>query len=399
MQRGIRLTLGAMFWLGALSAAVGSLRAVGSRAARPVKTLVLLARAGSRLATGDMVFFKTEQGLERIGEVSWADGDAGRFHLAIDPSKLDRLNASTRAFCWQTPLSTEDAIGALLPPTIQRNVASQIAASWRRYDEQVAAAWGPILGELATSFADWIDDDLEASLARHESELWMIARSHAESLVDAWPAIQERLEPILKRELAPVLARLMSEAIAEAPKVPIAWSVVRGRNDEASRRFLDWFRKHLSELSEEDQAEIGTAMQRTWMSIQEDHVLTERFADVGRRVLGDEALRDVLVDIYREAVADNPRTMEFLEREVVASGRVREQLYGLIELFAPTAQRVAARCLFDDNGATRPEIVHLVRSIALRRRVAWVTLSTPEPDASPLDLDAVLIGESAGATP
>ena len=37
-------------------------------------------------------------------------------------------------------------------------------------------------------------------------------------------------------------------------------------------------------------------------------------------------------------------------------------------------QRVAAICLFDENGATRPEVVHLVRSIALQRRVSWVTL-------------------------
>jgi len=51
---------------------------------------------------------------------------------------------------------------------------------------------------------------------------------------------------------------------------------------------------------------------------------------------------------------------------------------------------VAAICLFDENGATRPEVVHLVRSIALRRRVSWVTLENVEPDGERLPPNALI---------
>ena len=51
---------------------------------------------------------------------------------------------------------------------------------------------------------------------------------------------------------------------------------------------------------------------------------------------------------------------------------------------------MAASVLFDNNGGTRPEIAHLVRYIALRRKVAWVTLETTDHLAKPLQSGATL---------
>ena len=107
----------------------------------------------------------------------------------------------------------------------------------------------------------------------------------------------------------------------------------------------------------------------------------------------------MLAQIHREAVAENPRTAEFLRTEVLESPRIREQMYAFIEAFAPTARSVLAMCLFDETGRTRNEIVHLLRSAALGRNVAWVTLEPGGPDGGALKAGSVLKADSRGARP
>jgi hypothetical protein len=194
-----------------------------------------------------------------------------------------------------------------------------------------------------------------------------------------------------------VLAGQMNDAVAGAPKFSIAWHVARGRNAEAFQLMLDWIADYLVEMPEEEREEMREAIRATWDAARADPILAEHFAVLGREILEDEQLRDVLLTIYREAVAENPRTGEFLQKRIVESELLRKHLYELIELFAPTAQSVAALCLFDEAGATRPEIVHLVRSIALRRRVAWVTLTTRDPNATPLAEGETLQADAGGA--
>lgn len=398
-KRTIYLFLGTFLWLLALGGLARSVHTVQARALRPTQELKLRVPPGSRLAVGDLVFLMNERGLERAGEVARSAGKDGLVTLAIEPAPFRRLNASTRATYWQTPLGVEDAVNALLPPAIQRNVAAEILEGWQQYDEQLATAWGPIVSGLVAAYLEAVGDDIEASFRRREDELWSIAKHHSRRFVAEWPTMQERLRPILRAHLTPVLARLMNEAISEAPKVSIAWNVVRGRNAETFRLMLDWLTDYLADMPEEDKAEMTEALRATWEAARQDAALVERLTAIGRGILHDLELRHVLTEIYREAVADNPQTAEFLQKHVVQSEDLRARMYELIELFAPTAQSVAALCLFDETGATRPQIVHLVRSIALRRRVAWVALNTPDLHAPALEAGTTLPGRVGGTAP
>jgi hypothetical protein len=399
MHRPIRLVLGGAVWFAALSAIGASVYTVRARTARDVERLSLRSAAGFDLAPGNLVFVATDRGLVHVGEVATTAPDEEAVTLTIDPPAFAALNESTQATCWRTPLSAEQAIDALLPPTIQRQAAEQIVADWREHDEVLTTVWAPIAAELFSAYLQVVRDDIEASVRRHEKQLWAIAKARGRSIAAEWPAIQQRLQPILQEHLTPVLSRLLSQALLDAPKVRIAWSIARGRNAEAYQAMLDWISEYLANMSDRDRAELNSAFARAWDAATEDEILTERFAGIGRDIVEDRELREVFAEIYREAISQNPQTDRFIRTHVLESPELRKQMYVFIELFAPTARKIAALCLFDENGATRPEVVHLVRSVALGREVCWVTLHTPDADAPALRPGSELVAGAARANP
>lgn len=392
----IQTVLGVALWLVALAGVTAGLNTVRARAARATHILRIAPGVGHGLTQGDIVFFQTVSGLRRAGEVASVNQDGRWVELAILSDVAPRLNDSARATCWRTPLTAEQAINALLPPVVQRRVADQLTDAWRLHEGQLAKIWRPLISELARAYLNEVGDDLEAAIKRRSDELWTIAQAHGDHLLVQWPIIQGRLNPILREHLTPVLGRLMHEAADQAPKMRIAWSVVRGDSEAAFHHMLDSLAEYLANMPNDDRAEMAAAVRNAWEAAGRDEVLTESLGRLGHAILEDENLRRILNDIYREAVVDNPRTETFFRTEILDSPEVRQKVFALMELIGPTAQRVAAICLFDESGTTRPEVVHLVRSIALRRRVSWVTLENVEPDGEPLPSNALIQASMMG---
>jgi hypothetical protein len=368
-------------WVAATGVVLGSIYTVGQRVTRPTAAFDFNAPSGHALEPGDGVFLETDAGLWRIGEVTQVPKGKEAVRIEVLPQYADDLPPSPMAICRRTPMSAEEAINALLPPKVQRRAAERMARAWEQKEDELAAAWKPIAAELAVAYFDLIGDDLQLSISVRETELWRIARKHAGAAAADWPVMEERLRPILQQHLTPVLGRLLNDAISDLPKMRIAWSVTRGRYDEAYELMLEWLAVYLANMSEADREELHVALGDTWEAASRDPVLTEAFNRIGRRIRDDQELAHVLTEIYREAIAENPQTAQFLRSKVLESPEIRQQMYRFVELFAPTLRSVTALTLFDETGTTRPEVVHLVRSIALRRKVAWVTLVDSRADA------------------
>jgi len=393
------ILLGTAFWLTVCWMLCASAYRVYARATRDTIPVHLSAPPGHGLSVGDGVFSSTQTGLKRIGEVSGVADNGAGVALSINPHAFNDLNTSIVAVCWRTPMNAEQALTALLPPAIQRRVTDQIADAWREGEEELLAAWKPIVADLTGAYLNLIADDVEQAVSRRKDELTAVTRSHRDALAAEWPAIQARLSPIMKEHLTPVLSRLMSDALDDAPKARIAWSIARGKNTQAFRQVLDWLAEYLAQMSDQDKAEMSEAVENSWEAARDDDQLVGHFKKLGRNIRDDRRLRALLTEIYREAISENPQTAEYLRAHILESSRVHEQAYAFIEWFAPTARRAVAICLFDESGVTRPEVVHLVRSTALGRQVAWVTLDTPGVDAPPLEPGATVAAKSRGSTP
>ena len=397
-QRYLSLILGGLLWVCAMGMVIGSVHTVRARTHRHASLLTLCVPHAVGLLPGDQVFLTTNAGLERIGEVTHV-GENDRIELALSPEAFTRLDTFTQATCWRTPLSAEQTLPSLLPKMVQRRVAERIAMDWRQHEDQLSEAWMPLARELASAYFSAISDDVEASFRRHQEEVWAITRTRARAIAAEWPAIEEQLGPILQEHLTPVLGRLMQEALSDAPKISIAWSVARGQHADAFQHMLDWLANYLATMSDQDKDELATALQCTWDAARADPMLADRLSQIGRGILEDPQLRDVLTRIFREAVVENPETAAFLQREVKESPRVRAEMYAFIEAFAPTARSVLAVCLFDEEGRTRPEIAHLLRWASLGRNVAWVTLETGGGDHTALSAGSTLTPVFQGTRP
>ncbi|MFQ5463039.1 MAG: hypothetical protein ACE5E5_10495 [Phycisphaerae bacterium] len=390
-KRVIQRAAGLSVWLAAAALLTGSIYTVRANIARPAETLRLRLPRPSTLAVGDGVFLSTDAGLQYAGEVRRIPRDSDTAWLALHPASFAALNEGTVAVCWQTPLTAEEMIPALLPPAVRRKMGAQISADWAKNEAILAKDWSPLLSELVAAYFDAIGDDVESALQRHEPQLWDIATHHGHALSQAWPRMQARLGPILEEHLTPVLGRLMNDAITEAPKVAIAWNVARGRNDEAFKTMLDWLGRYLATMSEPDKQRLEQAFHKTWLAARADKKLGDEIAALGRGLIEDGKLRRIISAIYREAISDNPNTTTFIRTNILDSPLVRRQLYDLVETLAPTVKRILAIGLFDSTGRTRPEVVQFVRSTALNRRVAWVTLHPKNAlDAPPLAPGATL---------
>jgi hypothetical protein len=397
--KAIYVIVGIILWVIASVLVTSSVNTVRARASRPVEILEIQLPDRASLASGDSVFLTSDEGLAHAGEVLDVDREEQVARLALRPGTTTALRQGSQAVVWGTPLSVEEALPALFPPSIQRRIGAQLAVDWEEQRGRLEEAWAPLLSQMAAAYFQEIRDDVEAALDRRADELWKIGKSHGRRLVDAWPRMQAELRPILETHLTPVLGRLMDDAITEAPKVGIAWSIARGRNEEAFQKMLNWLAEFLATISESDRAELEKAIQTTWKYASKDEGLSREVSTWFRGVLEDEALRAVMADVYREAIANNPRTVEFMRERVLNDPEVRKELYALIENLAPTLQRMLAIWLFDPAERTRPEIVHFVRSSALNRRVSWVTLETTNADGGPFVLGTPLPAMLRGSHP
>lgn len=369
-RNNIPLILGGALWLAAAAAICGSAYTVGHRMLRPTTALQIPAPKEHGLAPGDTVFLAAGSGLRRVGEVRSVRRDT--ITLSID-QEFDNI-AGAQATCWQTPLSAEETVSALLPPDIQRQAAEHIARTWRERGGELAEIWKPVAADLAVAYIKLIGEELGSAIQNHSGDMQDIGQKHLHHLGEDWPLIQQRLRPILQEHMAPTLSRLAGEAMADAPKAQLAWNIVRGNHDVAYKLMLDWLGDWMADMPKDDRRELHEAMRKTWGAARQDEELRTRLSEILQRLHDDKQVHRLLADIYRETMTENSRTADFLREKLVDDPHVRQKVYRTLELLGPTLKSVLATTLFDQNGTTRPEIVHLVRSVALRREVAWVTL-------------------------
>lgn len=375
-KNNIPLVLGATLWLAAAVAVGGSAYTVAHRMLRPTTGLRISAPKGHGLAPGDTVFLATDNGLRRVGEVGSVRDDT--VTLSIDQGYGDL--AGTQATCWQTPLSAEETVSALLPPEIQEQAAAHIAQAWRDRGDELTEIWKPIAADLAVAYIKMIGAELGSAVQNHSEDIQAISKKHMSHFGEDWPLIQQRLRPILQEHLTPTLSRLAGEALADAPKTQIAWNIIRGHHAAAYELMLDWLGEWMADMPEDDHRELHDALRETWDAARQDKELGTRLGEILRRLHDDKQIHRLLADIYRETMTENSRTADFLRERLIDDPHMRQEVYRTLELLGPTLKSVLATTLFDRNGTTRPEIVHLVRSVALRREVAWVTLRAERGD-------------------
>ncbi len=385
--------LGAALWLWAFFMAGSAVYTVQARASRTAWEFELVLPQGGHLKKGDPVYLATPHGYRHAGEVVTASKSADGGRIAIQPAIAEKLNASVRALYWVTPLSAEGAVKALLPRAVRSKIACQIDSDWETKEDALAEVWRPLVTTVALDYLDILGDEIIVAWQRHESELQAIGDRHARVFMTKWPAIQERLNPILQQHLIPLLGELIANAVAEAPKVEMALLVARGKHSEAYEVMLNWLAGYLATLPDADRDRLGNAVRETWQAAKYDQALSALIRSIGQDLAEDDELRATLAQVYREAVAENPRTAEFVRRRILESEPIREQMYVFLELFAPAAQTVLEVSFFDDRGRTRPEVVQLVRSVSLGRRIAWITLENRGPDAPAINPGAKLHAE------
>jgi hypothetical protein len=333
-----------------------------------------------------------------IGEVSTLPADDQAL-LAIVPHHMDNLTSRTTAACWHTPLSVEDAISGLMPADIQARIGRRIAEDWKLHEDALVAAWKPIAARLTREFIATIAPQVERALKAREEELLAVGADAMNEIAREWPVIQERLNPILQQHLTPVLSELLDDALDQAPKAKLAWYISINRNDRAFKLILDWLSNYLAKVSEADKEQLAVALRRTWDAAGRDAMLVGRVRTLMQRIREDPRLGDLISGIYQDAIGQNPLTSEFMRERILQSNEIQQELYRFIEVFAPTARHIARTILFSSHdGQARPEVVYLLRSVALDREVGWVTLRSTAADPAPLLEDTVLQAAVHGGT-
>ncbi|MGB0716450.1 MAG: hypothetical protein ACPGXK_11260 [Phycisphaerae bacterium] len=392
----IYVGVGVTLWIAACAVLFASFETVQSRVERNTEEIFVALPLDARLRPGDGVYLSGTSGLSHVGEVSSVDQAGDRARLSLQPGTRARLNVGTTATCWQAPLPVEQALPVLFPRSIQDRMSAQLVEEWSRRKLRMTAAWTPVVRDLAETYVELIRHDIQLALQKRNEQLWQISKRHGEEVVESWPKLQRALGPVLEKHLTPVLSRLMNDAISEAPKISIAWSVARGQNEEAYQKMLNFMGEYLALMSEQDKAELERAIEQTWRHAKENKRLQEEVAALARSVLEDQELRVLIADVYEEAIVGNPRTTAFLRQRVLESPEMQKHLYDLVEEIAPMAEQMLSIWLFDTQGRTRPEIVQFVRSTALDRNVSWLTLETGR-EQKPLEEGQVLQAGLRGA--
>lgn len=431
MINRLRLLIGALAWLvGAallawwIGARVLPAQASGRRVladlwefATARRRVILLEFDGCwPLDVGDPIYWMAGLGtVEQVGEIRRIVADP----LGGDPAAPPKLIAQALLYPQAPPLSRASyltyfttprsltwVLETMLPPEKREHVAREIMVTYETYHADILQALQPVvLGGLADAL-EIVAADLAEAMDLRREVLTKLGRRYQTCLVEQelLPLVRDTVWPLVRRQAEPLANQLGAELFARASLWRFGWRMLYDISPLPDKdltraewnRFLQQegtpiFRQHADDLLdlqrrvfEEIAAspEVRAALQRNWT-----------------RVVDDPEFRQILWDLFRDVLIDNPRLRQRLE-ERWRSDEARQALQRAADCVEPNVRRIGDLLLGTREAGIAPEFAQVLRNQILDKDSRWLMLETPlsAPPGEDVSQETVL-RVVAGASP
>jgi hypothetical protein len=342
------------------------------------------------LGVGDPIFVIDNTGAPaRVGEVSRVVDSSGRAderrtHAAAGEALFyphaPRIASDARLEYYTTPQSIDWIVKTLLPPQKREQIAHEISAAFAEHHEEILAALRPVVEDGFREAVAVIEQDLPQVVERHRPELEKLGEKYRGEVV------QKRLTPLVKKEIWPIVQRRaepLAEEIGEevwqrASVWRFGWRYAYDVSPFPQQNLVEkeWKRFVRDEVQPALESRID-AIVRVQQQILADVARNERVRQVVRESLTDIAadpeVQHVAWSIVQEAIIDNPRLHETLQRRW-RSEEARQAMNIAAERLEPTVRRIGDMIFGTRENGVSPDFARVLRTQILGKDRRWLVL-------------------------
>ncbi len=352
------------------------------------------------MEVGDPIFVVQRGAVRRIGEIrSLRDPETGKpTHRAdataaeaIFYSSAPELPEGAKLAYYDSGRTMEWVLETMLPDQKRAEVALLIKRAYAQHHEEILNALLPLVRKSLSDAFVVVERDLPASIKRHSGRIEELGRKYQKNIVEEkiTPLVKQEVWPIVQRHARPMAEEVGAELWTKLPKWGLAW---RKGVDYVPFTSGNRMEGHLKKYI--DEQALPTFEDRAGDFV---HVVQEIMKDVGRneqfrkvmrdslaQMIDDPELRQVMWDIVREVIIDNPALGHAIAKTWTGP-EAKEALDLAVSRVEPTINQLGHVLFGTREGGFTPEFARVLRAKILRKDRRWFVLVLPTdapPDAN-----------------
>jgi hypothetical protein len=408
----LRITVGALVWtvLGWLlwKSAVESHAVSGDGKTSPVKELLDFAGGQTSSAqiqadyaldmeVGDPVFVVEGDRARRIGEVrALRDPGTGQ------PTRRDYVSSAEVMFYSSAPELPEGArlayydsgrtmewvLETMLPPSKRAEVAGLIKHAYQEHHEEILNALLPLVKRSLREGFMVVERDLPASIARHREQIEELGRKYQKDIVEEkiTPLVKNEVWPIVQKHARPMAEEVGQELWSKMPKWGLAWRksvdyVPFTSGTRAKDRFDKYVTDEAMPVLDSHMPDFVNVVQHIMKDVGQNEQFRKVMRESLTQMIDDPELRQVVWDIVREVIIDNPALGEAIAR-TWTSPEAKAALNLAVSRVEPTINQIGHSLFGTKEGGFTPEFARVLRAKILRKDRRWFVLVLPTDQAA-----------------
>jgi hypothetical protein len=350
------------------------------------------------LGVGDPIFVFDSSGAPvRIGEVvrvidaagradqRWTQAAAGE---ALFYPHAPPLMPEARLDYYATPQSLDWMMETLLPPEKRQEIAVELSAAFAEHQEEILAALRPVVEEGFREAVAVIEQDLPQVIERHRPELEQLGQKYRGEVV------QKRLVPLVKKEIWPIVqkrAEPLAEEIGEevwqrASVWRFGWRYAYDVSPLPQQNLveMEWqrfVRREVQPVLERRADQIVRVQQQILADVARNERVRQAVRESLLEIAADPEVHHIAWSIVQEAILQNPRLRETLERRW-RSEEARQAMSIAAQRLEPTVRRIGDMIFGTRQDGVSPEFARVLRSQILGKDRRWLVLTHSSSTAS-----------------
>ncbi len=345
-------------------------------------------------APGNPIFMAAADGtIHRVGEIHRIDrtrGTPGRRHAwALEATAIiypdgPLVGEDARLRFYHADGSLEWIIETLLPPRKREALVASFNEAIQDHRHEIFASLEPLIQRSVADAFLLFQHQIGPFLERHSDELDLLGADLRADIIDRRlaPAAREHLWPVVQREAEPLLEKLMGEIGQRIPWWRIGRMAVQDvfggeRVQREVRRFIE---EEVSDVVEAHSDDIQQAMQKVITDVADDPDVQKTLRQSMQRIIEDERLNALIMQLVQELVIDNPTLHSILEAHWTGEEAAKAfRLAG--ERLEPVLAEMG-HAIVADNDRIAPEFAYVLRAGLLRMDTRWYMLEQPARDVA-----------------
>ena len=351
-------------------------------------------------SAGDPIYLVDHEGdFHQVGEVRMvrtADGrhalnsTAATYGEALFYPTRNPIPVNATVTYHTTESSVQWVLETMLPAEKREQIGVEISNAFADHHEEIITALQPIVRESLYEVFGVIESDLPKVIAKHRSELEKIGGRYQADMVERElvPLVKKEIFPIVRKHAEPVAEEVGGEIWQRVSLWKFGWRLAadkipltkKKRFQEEWQRFVN---KEVVPILEKHSDEFVEVTQDIVKETAANKAVQKAVRSNVQKIVEDPAIQKVVWSIIKEAIVDNPRMREAMEKHWTGpKAKKAFQIAG--KRLQPTVHRIGELLFGNLNEGITPEFQTVLRNQILGKDKRWFLIQLPdEPIQSP----------------